>query len=310
MSQKAHSSTRITTFHEDSVETPPQTNAYRSFQHHSIAVRLRKVKATGRLGSGQPESSEGAYSSVLALLQTVPYDILGFQLVWSSFITFLAFKLSVGGNWFSVEFWDSRLVISSSISYGVGWALFVLLGFFIREASNRYWEAQVDWVLMAGHLREIICHLRQGYPERTWHNGDLGRIAAHVIAYPIVLKMSIRGEREHKQLRGILHNSDIRDILTAFSMHRYCLSVIRAYFSAAEDDANHSFKDVAAKTTPAGDGTRFTLHHYLDHTDAHTGSIMKIANSTPSIGYITHLRLLLYIWMLFIPLALVRSSGW
>ncbi|PXF41790.1 hypothetical protein BWQ96_08484 [Gracilariopsis chorda] len=299
---------------EKSVEAPPHGPSYRQFEHRVVALRLRSAKATGQLGSGQPESNPADYSSLLAVLQTIPYRILVFQLVWSTLVTLVAYGLAPREDssisWFSVEFWTSRLVVSSSVSYGVGWALFVLLGFFIREASNRYWEAQLNWTQMTGNLRQTVRHLRQNYPAGTWHDKDIDRIVAHLIAYPIALKMLLRGEKEREQLQGILHEDDIDDVLNSDAMHWYCMRVVRTYLSASEDDQAHSFDCAAAEKTPAGWGVRYVIMDVIDAVDMSANAIVKIANSSPSAGYVTHLHIFLYIWLFFLPLALVQSSGW
>lgn len=298
---------------QNNVEEPPHGPSYRQFEHHSIALRLRSAKATGQLGSGRPEPNPADYSGLIAVFQTIPYRILLFQLMWSTLVTLIAYGLAPRDDssvsWFSVEFWSSRLVISSSVSYGVGWALFVLLGFFIREASNRYWEAQLSWSQMTANLRQTVRHLRQNYPAGTWHVRDIERIVGHLIAYPIALKMVIRGEKEREQLQGILHEEDIDDVLN-LGGHRHCMRVVRTYLSASEDDAENSFACTAAEKTPAGWGVRYLIMDVMDAVDMRAGAITKVANTAPSAGYVTHLHIFLYIWMFFLPLALVQSSGW
>ncbi|KAI0558539.1 Bestrophin/UPF0187 [Gracilaria domingensis] len=283
---------------------------YQSFSHRALALRLRNAQVSGELGSGPPEISQAEYSSFYAVLTTVPYTILAFQLVWSTIVTLIGYGLANKElDWFTTEFWTSRLSVSSSVSYGVGWALFVLLGFFIREASNRYFEAQVHWTYIGGNLRQTARQFRQNYPQGTWHDGDISRIAAHLIAYPIALKMALRGERERAQLEGILHDNDLDDVLDADMMHCHCMRVVRAYSSAAEDDG-HAFADVPVDKTPAGWGIRYLLLDLMDAVDSRANNLVKIAKSSPSLGYVTHLQIFLYIWMFFLPLALVKSSGW
>lgn len=299
------------TTEEDHVsDNPILAPSYRSFSHTVVAHRLRSAHVTGKLGSGPAEISDLDYSAFLSIIRTVPYGILIFQIVWSSVVTLIGFGLADKNmTAFSTAYWTSRLSVSSSISYGVGWALFVLLGFFIREASNRYWDAQVNWSIIGAILRQIARHIRQTYPQGTWHEGDIDRIIAHLVAYPIALKMMLRGEREAMQFDGILHKEDIDDVLNSDSFHTHCMRVVRTYISAAEEDCK-AFEIIAADATPAGWGARYLVIDQMDAADFHSNNVMKISRSSPAKGYVTHLHVFLYLWMFFLPLALIKSSGW
>eukprot|EP00737_Agarophyton_chilense_P002425 gb/GEZJ01002761.1/.p1 GENE.gb/GEZJ01002761.1/~~gb/GEZJ01002761.1/.p1 ORF type:complete len:1440 (-),score=182.28 gb/GEZJ01002761.1/:2957-7276(-) len=291
-------------------EPPAEGLGYKLFEHRAIALRLRSAAISGELGSGPIERSQAESSPFRSVLLTIPYSILAFELVWSTIVTLIAYGLAdKDGDWFSTDYWTSRLSVSSSVSYGVGWALFVLLGFFIREASNRYWEAQLDWVKVGGLLRQLARQVRQNYPPGTWHEGDISRIASHLIAYPIALKMTLRDERERKQLEGILHEKDIDDVIKADLMHNHCMRVVRAYISSSEDDG-YGFSHISADETPAGWGIRYFAIDLVDAVDYRANDLVKIARTSPSLGYVAHLQIFLYIWMFFLPLALVQSSGW
>lgn len=210
---------------------------------------------------------------------------------------------------FSFEFWSSRFNLSDSVSYGLGWALFVLLGFFVREASQRYTNALATWARVSERLLEAVRHIIQVYPSSTWHLGDTDRIIAHLLAYPIALKMMLRGERERDQLAPFLHPDDIEDIVTSDCMHVHCLRVVRAYLASAEDDAPYGFIP-QAQVTPAGWGTRFFVIDVIDTVDKHANVAIRIANFHPSIGYVNHLKIFYFIWMAFLPLAIVKTAGW
>lgn len=292
---------------EQHSDRPP----YRLFQHRQVAQRLHQVGTTAKLGSLPPEYHLEDDSVIEILTNSIPYKILGLQLFWSIIVTLIAYALApYDVSSLTTDYWTSRLVVSSSISYGVGWALFVLLGFFIREASNRYWQAQFAWTNMTATLRYIIRHMRQTTPPGTWHDGDHDRIAAHLISYPITLKMALRGEREREQIQDILSQSDLDEVIQAEEMHIHCMRVVRAYFSVVEDDAPVSFTCTTVEKTPCGNNTRYYLIKYIDAVDEYANAIMRISHFQPAKGYVNHLRIFLYIWMFFLPLALVKTSGW
>eukprot|EP00737_Agarophyton_chilense_P005504 gb/GEZJ01008476.1/.p1 GENE.gb/GEZJ01008476.1/~~gb/GEZJ01008476.1/.p1 ORF type:complete len:286 (-),score=35.59 gb/GEZJ01008476.1/:560-1324(-) len=250
----------MSTFHAPDEEAPlisATAASYHSFSFRSLALRLEESAETRKLGSAPPEPNSSDFCFLDLLWNTAPKTILLLQVIWSLIVTVASFSLVyTNAMSSSKKFWTSHLAVSPSVSYGVGWALFTLLGFFIREASNRYWQAQLNWSHMSAHLRYVIRDLRQAFPTGSWHSGDIERIAAHLVALPIALKMHLRGEREHQQLEGILCPEDIRDLLKAQIMPFHCTRIVRTYFSAAQDDAPISFASTAMQKSPAGLSTR------------------------------------------------------
>lgn len=295
--------------------------SYTKFSYRAVAAFLQNVMSSGKLGSGPAEHNSAAVRPIKILFQTTPWSILMFQLVWSLVVTAVAFLISVHrdrtenvfenfGITLTVDFWRTRFSVSSSVCYGVGWALFVLLGFFIREAASRFFEAQVAITRVGLHFRQLVRTIRHVYPSGTWHENDHDRIAAHMIAYPITLKMSLREEREAAQIDSILHPDDVRDVLSAESMHIHCSRVIRAYLTAAEEDALAAFKHTRSESTPAGRGVRYFVIDLLDAVDKTANAAGRIAEFRPAVAYSNHLHIFLYIWLMFLPLALVSTSGW
>lgn len=287
-------------------------NSYNLFQHRQLALRLHQVQKSGKLGSGPSEHPpQNIFSIPHVLFHSIPYKLLISQTLWSIFVIVVAHLLSPDEpTSLSTEYWTSHLIVSSSVSNGIGWALFILLGFFIREASNRYWQAYLHWTNMTAYLRQIVRHMRQSIPPGTWHHGDHDRVTAHLMAYPISLKMTLRGEREREQLHDILDKQDLDELLNSQEMHIHCMRVVRAYFSAVEDDAPISFACIDAEKTPCGNNTRFFFIKFIDAVDDAANAIIRISHFKPAKGYVNHLCIFLYIWLLFLPLALVQTSGW
>lgn len=287
----------------------PAPYYYPSFSQNRAAGFLKQAALSGKLGSGEVESP--SHLPILrTLLQTIPYQLIFVQGVWSAFVTIMTYVFADKSvSSFSFNFWTSRFNLSDSVSYGLGWALFVLLGFFVREASQRYTTSLATWARVSERLLEAVRHIVQVYPSSTWHPGDTDRIIAHLVAYPIALKMMLRGEREREQIAPFLHPDDVEDVVSSDSMHVHCLRVVRAYMAAAEDDAPYGFIP-RAQVTPAGWGTRFFIVDIIDSVDQNANGAIRIANFRPSIGYVNHLHVFYFIWMAFLPLAIVKTSGW
>lgn len=278
--------------------------------HKAASVFLKEACATGKLGFGPVESSRTRRHFFKTVWQTIPWITLILQFVWSIIVVFVGFAIAdPEGYSLSEEFWVSKLNVSSSVSYGVGWALFVLLGLYIREASNRYVEAQFTIHRTCSHLKRVVRVIRQAYPSGTWHIGDHDRLFAHLVSYLIGLKMTLRGERDADQLHSILHPNDAQDAVRADAIHLHCMRVVRAYIIAAQDDS-YAFERIPATRTPSGYNVRRYVASTLDEVDNTANAVVRIAKFYPTTAYVNHLRIFLYIWMFFLPLALLSHSGW
>lgn len=276
------------------------------------AERLAHASETGILGSG-PKESPIQVNPIKAALSALPLFKLFIQFVWSSAIVVSVFFLvRRDETWhtFDARAWDSRISVPSSVTSGVGWCLFVLLGFYVNKATRRYQDA-ARLIYQVGHaVRYNARTLLHACKPGTWHTGDLDRIIRHFIAYPIALKMTIRGEREREQLDFILHPRDVDNVLAAESMHSHCMRVIRAYSLAIDSATQNAFQYSDTETAPCGRVSIYSLIDALDKADFLAQEAVSLSESRSSITYVNHLRIFLYIWMMFLPLSLVSSSGW
>lgn len=286
------------------VEAPATSGTpYACLSHHRLATRLRTAAAARKLGSARQDSGSPS-SGLRALFITLPWRFLLAQSLWSATVTAVAWSRGVDGwSTLSAEFWRSRVVVPSSVVHGVGWALFILLGFFVREAAARHREAAIALDKIAGLIPQTVRQLRQAYHRVKWHEGDRDRIVGHLVAYPIALKMELRGEREAAQLDGVLSDEDVGDVVAADVMHLHCMRVVRAYFSVAEHDERRP-------VTHAGLDTRYLVMQLTDQVDMEAFLLRRIKDFKPARGYTNHLKIFLGIWLFFLPLALVSSSGW
>lgn len=286
---------------------------FRNVRCENAALFLKNVMRTGKMGAGQAEISPQQKATFRAFLHTIPWTLLIVQLIWSSIVMvasyFLSRHLAPNSSSLGREFWRSHLNVSPTVSFAVGWALFVLLGLYMREAGQRYREGQVVVQNCGNLLRTVLRTIVQIYPSGTWHEGDMDRILAHAMAYPIALKMTLRADRSPDQLKSLLHPDDLNDVITADIMHVQCMRVIRSYISTAEDDSL-DFNLSRVKDTPAGLAVRRNITKLVDSIDSTAEVALRISEFRPSIAYINHLHIFFYIWILFLPLALVRSSGW
>lgn len=294
--------------------SPPPVH-FEKFQHLNASKFLRSAISSGKLGEGPAEPEPSISHNAISVLGIFPRLLMAVQLLWSTTVVIIAYFVAKNtlpkspATTLSNDFWISRIIVTPAVTYTLGWAVFVLLGLFVSEASARFHTARSSIFTVGSQLSFLLRKLHQCYPPGTWHPGDHERIAAHLIAYPIALKMSLRNDRSPEQLRPILHENDIHDLVNADTMHVHCLRVVRAYISAAEDDSAE-FYLCDTGSTPAGALIRKIITKFTDDIDSTASTVTRIAQFRPSVAYVNHLHILLSIWLMFIPITLIVSSGW
>lgn len=293
--------------------------------HADAAAFLRAALASGTLGTGRAEQdpSPSALHALHALRRSVPRLMLAAQFLWSTLVVGLAHHVSntdghaaqdaaggggVGGDTLRKAFWSSRLSVAPSVLGGVGWALFVLLAFYLREASARHTATRTRLSRFSALLAVAARHLLQQFSRAQWHDRDQDRIAAHLIAAPLALHMQLRGERDRAPLRHVLCPRDVDDVLAAPCMLMHCMNVVRAYLYAAEPFVIHGFQ--TSRKPIAGPGARTLAFVVVDDVDVEALGLMRDAEFRPSVAYVNHLKIFLYIWLSLLPLSLVATSGW
>lgn len=286
---------------------------YTNPAHRALASYLNTAIATRILGASPPEHDESEFTPLRRFITSFPTHLILFQLIWSAIVSALAYALVRGGDnpWstLSTQFWPSQLLLTPSVVSGVGWALFVLLGFFIREAAQRYDEALRHWGNIAALLRQTVRQVVQAYPPGVWHEGDHDRLVAHLIAYPLALKMTLRGESDRGPLEKVLHPDDVEDVVNADSMHVQCIRVVRAYLSSAEVDGSKPFLP-QKRRKEKGFCPRYFAVDQVDEVEIEGNALERIARFQSAVGYTFHLKIFLYIWLLFLPLGIIGTSGW
>lgn len=280
--------------------------------YSAAAQFLSHATNSGRLGSGHPEGNDP--SIFATLFYSFPWRMMIIQAIWSAFVTTWVYydNLTSSASTFSRLYWRTEFSLSNSVLFSVGWGLFVLLAFFLRESTKSYVSSRNSFVEIRTRLCQLIRLFRLEFPEGFWHPGDLDRIAAHLVAFPIVLKMMLRDERDpshRSQLEPILCDEDINDILSEKFMYMHCTRVVRAYLSCNNDPRARKHSSSDPSKLP-GAGARFMLSRDIDDLNALAARNMQISEFPPALGYVNHLRVFMYIWFFFLPLNIIGTGGW
>lgn len=277
----------------------------------SAEAYLKTSFETCRLATSKPDGP--APTLITTIWTSFPWLTLLAQAIWSGAVITAAYFLAKndpdkGPNTLSPEYWQTDLNVPPSLLSGVGWALFVLLGFYITEASRRYMTAVLAWDALVAHLIVTLRHFIQIHSTCVWHDGDLDRIVAHLAACPITVKMALRDERDRAQLERILNPSDLEDVMAAECMHAHCLRVVRSYLTSKVPDSAYGFQPPDRGVY--GPGIAYITLDFIDTVIYNANKLINIAQFSPAAGYVTHLFIFMFIWLFFLPLNLVAVSGW
>lgn len=94
-------------------------------------------------------------------------------------------------------------------------------------------QASRTWTDISGTITDFAKYVVLGFPEGILHRGDRERILSFLVAFPIVLKRELRNERDLRELKTVLAESDLARLQNADSMSAYCLYVLSGYMLKA-----------------------------------------------------------------------------
>lgn len=286
----------------DTSPTQPTASisSYNRCALHNAIRFYREAAKTGILLPGRAFSSFSSSSILRTLLSVVPYRFLLLHTLWSISANILIMRFST----------IKHLIPPSLVPTAAGTSLFILLAFLVADTTSRHRTAIENLHQLCVTLQHLSRKLHISYPQGTWHSFDRSRVLAHIAAFPIALALHLRKVRSPEPLRPLLHPTDIEAILNAPSPHLHCSMVVRAYFAAAEDDSLRNFSAIAATKTPCGLGTRNIHVQLISHIDYLASSIDRISTARVAQGYLTHIRIFLYVWLMLIPVSLSIDTKW
>lgn len=227
----------------------------------------------------------------------------------SAFISFGGKPLSFVLFWFVVTPFPALIQLTnkfilSSVSFSKA---FFLLGFYVRLAFARYFEAGVVWFdLVPGGCMSLVSSWTRMFDRGAWHEGDMDRVIGHIAAFPIVLKHSVRDSRDLRDLQGLLTLEDVVAIQHADDMPSRCVDVIRSYYYRSSNQSNRNVSDGEDL-----DGNRVSfIEPVLGLLDAAITSARFLKEFQFAQGFAQELNFLLGLWFVLLPFALAEVSGW
>lgn len=242
-------------------------------------------------------------------LRAVPLWVLVAIPLWTGSITTVAYfvrLLSPDGDEECSKLWFcSPIAIPPEVMRFIGFGLFILLGFRLNDSHRRYTYAQTLWkdgILV--NVRNIITRICGSYERQIWHAGDHERIAGHLCAFAVCLMGQLRSTVFRERLENLLGEEDVQDILRSPEPTDHCLDVVRSYLLDAEK---------ILKNTESNIGNAVEIPRLLNHVRSlalSARSCMSLVMVPLPFGYVEHIRILLAVWLLILPLNLVEKTGW
>lgn len=90
------------------------------------------------------------------------------------------------------------------------------------------------WTNIGGTITSFAKYVVQAFEPGVFHRGDQERILGFLVAFPVALKRELRGEKDLRELKGVLCAQDLSKLQNADSMPSYCLYVLSGYCMSAK----------------------------------------------------------------------------
>lgn len=234
---------------------------------------------------------------------------LGLYTLWCIFIIFLTWHLhwrSDGGRKEDIRAWTVDIPLSSSTASSISLGVFLVLGFWITDAYNRYWKGLQLWQTgLQPKLQNYAFFLAISFRSGFWHQRDRERILSHLVALPYVTKAHLRSSRDLSELSGILSPKDLATLQTAHNMPIHIGNVLAAYASHVDATFFRHGPGIAASLGNAG----FVSVRQIEPLLLDFAECDIIRKFPISPAFTTHLQLFAVFWLSILPLHVVVEHG-
>jgi ion channel-forming bestrophin family protein len=139
------------------------------------------------------------------------------------------------------------------------------------------------------------------YPPGLFHMRDRERIFGLVAAYAVSLKRTLRDERDLRELKSMLSPHDMAGVQAAPDMPAHCLYILNAYI-------HEGMRKMELSHLSGQFHTMMLL--MVKNLASFEGRCRRIKTYRIAYGYLTHLRLFMWLWLAILPLSLSETSGW
>lgn len=255
--------------------------------------------------------SRTSLSSYFRRLRHIPRSVIIGLLTfttWSLLITFLSWSLTRDDYNVNpkIRWWQFYVPLDSSTASYVSLGAFLLLGFWLSDAYNRYWKGLQLWQTgLQPKLRKYAFFLSISFPRGFWHARDRERLLSHIVAFPYVVKAHLRSSRDLTELNGILSPNDLASLQNAHNMPVHIGNVLAAYASHVDATFFRHGPGINAALGIAGFINVLEIEPLL--LDFAQCDIIRRFPIPPA--FTTHLQLCAVFWLITLPLTVITYHG-
>lgn len=240
------------------------------------------------------------------------YKTIGGMTVWAflsvaaSYVVSRISSVAVAKNEECYPWWCSLITVQSSVISYIGFALFLLLGFRLKDSHSRYRQAIDIWSDGILNLCDLLSNRFLGAFGSGWASeSDLERFSAHLACSAVALVARRRREDCLSAVATLVEEDDAARIANANEPAYYCIDVVRSYILEGE---RRMIAGEISPRPPEEDEVWSLM--YVNQLERTIRICERVANVPLPFGYVQHLRIFTLLWLSLLPLALVEATGW
>lgn len=266
------------------------------------------VKPMEKLGKESPSSKLRDCCSLIVFgcsSKKVFFSLVGVVL-WTTFLVCLTYEVRNTSNAESCRWWCIYIPLDSSITAYVSLGIFLVLGFWLNVAYNRYWSALQLWQSkFKTGVEQLAFFFSMACKQGTWHDGDRERLLSHLVALCYAAKLELRESRDTTELHAILSHQDVRAFDESEDFYGHAIDVIFGYINSIERVHADTVQVPFCPFKSSKYATILVLRG-LDHSMGECISIHK--HPIPK-SYTIHLKLFTFFWLALLPMSLIQFAG-
>lgn len=229
-------------------------------------------------------------------------------IVWSSFLIFLTWGITKGERRDTgVRWWSVYIPLTTGTTGYISLGIFLLLGFWISDAYNRYRRGLYLWqTTIRSKIEDVAFMFMLECRRGLWHERDRERVISHLVALPYVCKLALRDSRDMSQLYGILSRTDCQAFLEAPDFLTHGFNVLYGYFNSV--DSNHAPTMAPSSKSPFGFSI-YPLQYNMWALESALWECMAIREFQISPSFTHHLQIFTIFWLATLPLTIIIHDG-
>lgn len=226
--------------------------------------------------------------------------------LWTTFLIVLTYEVRSTSSGQTCNWWCIYLPLDSSITAYVSLGIFLVLGFWLNVAYNRYWTALQLWQSkFKTGVEQVAFFFAMACKQGTWHDGDRERLFSHLVALCYAAKWELRGSRDTKELYAILSHEDVKAFEESEDVYGHALDVIFGYMNSLE----RVHTDTVQVPFCPFKSSKYASILALRGLDRSVGECISIHKYPIPKSYTMHLKLFTFFWLALLPMSLIEFAG-